>query len=672
MWRKIKLLVLLCGIVTTVLAQERVTELDTLFVVSKSITKQSEVSVGAKVERLPQELLLINSSRNLSELLSENTSISVKSMGLGALATASFRGASPAQTKVNWNGVNITPVMAGIFDFSQMPVFFADNVSLFHGGNDVKGGSGAVGGSVNIDNIPYWDGATHVEIGGEYGSYNTYTAKVLARYGTKRFSGKTRAYFQHSDNNYRYINKVSGLTSFMENRRDAAFSMLSGMQDMHWRLDDNSFLSSAIWYQWGDRMLPQPLGVEVTVHEQQREENLRAYLGYNRYMGSDKLEAKVAYIQYGMKYKRWFDNNYFDTTGNTNSSYTLHSSIDYQHTFSQKWLLNSTLTYRHDLAVAESYREIVTDPVTDPDYTPPELLPPAKERRDILSWHNALRYRPFSYLTADARAMVESVDWHRPYFTYSVGFSATIVPDLLHLRSSISYNYRQPSLNELYWRPGGNPDVLPESGHAYDATLLLKSRIAHLPLYLSIETTGYLMNIDNWILWLPVDETVRGQQSQNQWLWRPQNKRNARSYGTDVLAKLTFSGSKVNSSLIWSYAYTRAFTRTKQTEDDGSLLMQIPYVPKQKWSLRWTIDYKKAFLNILTSYIGVRYITTDQSYFTYPYNVTNLLVGYHLAVGKTSIIPQLRVDNLFNTYYESTKYYPMPRRTVLVSLQITF
>ncbi|MDO5017637.1 MAG: TonB-dependent receptor plug domain-containing protein [Porphyromonas sp.] len=655
--KKILLLLIIVVTATSLGAQERVTELDTLFVVSKAITKQSEVNVGAKVEQLPIELLRINSSRNMAELLAENTSISVKSMGLGANATASFRGASAAQTRVNWNGVNITPVMAGIFDFSQMPVFFADQVALFHGGNDVKGGTGAVGGSINIDNLPYWDGATKVEVGGEYGSYHTYTGKVSARYGSRRFSGKSRAYYQHSDNDYAYINKVSGMEPYLERRSDARFSMLSGMQELHFRLDDRSFLSSALWYQKGERMLPQPLGVETTVHEKQGEQNIRAYLGYNNYFGTRKLEAKAAYIQYSMRYNRRFDNDYFAPNDTENASHTLHGSIDYSHTFATKLLYNTTLTYRHDIASARDSR--------DPDYD-------TRANRDMLSWHHALRYKLTDRITADGRVMGETVDWARPVFTYSVGVAGTLIPERLHLRSSVSYNYRQPSLNELYWKPGGNPDVLPEQGVAYDATMQYKSRLWHTPLYLSVETTGYLMDIDNWILWLPVDETVRGPQSQNQWLWRPQNKRDVRSYGTDLIVKLSYAGKKMRSSLSWNYSYTRSYTRTKQHVDDGALLNQIPYIPKQKWSLRLTLDYARAFVNFQTNYVGVRFITTDQSYFTYPYNVSNLLIGYHVAMGKVSLTPQLRIDNLFNTYYESTKYYPMPRRTVLGSLQIRF
>lgn len=657
---------------TALFAQEHHIVLDTVFVVEKSITHNVGVNVGTKVDQLPVELLEVNRSRNMSELLAENTTISVKSMGLGANATASFRGTSAAQTRVNWNGVNITPVMAGIFDFSQMPVFFADKVSLFHGSNDVKSGTGAVGGSVNIDNIPYWDGLWVNEVGGEYGSYNTYTAKASSRYGSSSFSGKTRIYYQHSNNDYAYLNKVSDMIPFMERRKDAKFDIGSAMQELHFKLWSSSFLTAILWYQLGERLLPQPLGVETTVHEKQKEQNIRALLAYSGYFGKHKLQAKSAYIQYGMRYDRWFDNNYFDPTGNANSSYTIDNSIDYIWELSRDLLLNSTLTYRHDLAVAESYREIDESKYIGTGYVPPAEVPPAREHRDILSWHNAVRYRPFEWLTSDLRLMIESVDWKRTVSTYSLGVSAVVIPNKLNVRSSISSNYRQPSLNELYWRPGGNPDVLPEQGHSYDLTIKYNSRLWRTPLTLTVEATGYIMDIDNWILWLPVDETVRGNVSQNQWLWRPQNKRDVRSNGVDLLLKLAFEKKKLRSSLSWTYSYTRSYTKTKQHEDDGSLLKQIPYIPKQKWSLRWTLDYANFSFNLQTNYIGVRYITTDQSYFAYPYNVTNAMMGYTFSIGKVRVQPSVRVDNLFNTYYESTKYYPMPRRTFLSSVQFIF
>lgn len=650
--------------------------LQTAFVTEKYITKEKEVNIGAKIQSIPPDVLQVFQSRSLADLLTEQTSINIKSMGLGALATASFRGASPAQTRVNWNGVNITPVMAGIFDFSQMPVFFADKVSIVFGSNDVKSGTGAVGGSVNIYNSPIWDGEMETKLSGEYGSYNTYTLKGSSRYGTKNTSMKSRAYFQHSDNNFSYINKVTSNEHFKERRKDAEYSMFSAMQDIHYRFSLNSIVSAAFWYQYGNRMLPQPLGVEATSHERQKEQNFRAYSGWEKYFGEKShLSLKSAYIFYKLRYDKWYSTTHFDPNGNTNASHTWHLSGDYSYRLSEAILLNTTLTYQHDMAEAESYRDLDPDKYTidDLEFKIPELEPPVKEFRNILSWHNSIRWQINKNWLTDLRLMLETNDWRKPVFTYSLGFISSLIPDYLNIRGSVAYNYRFPSLNELYWRPGGNPDVLPERGSSFDATISLK-----LPLskrwHFRSEIAPYLMLIDNWILWLPTDESARGRgtSSQNQWLWTPQNKRDVLSSGIELMSHLSYTDNYFRGAVTFNYTYTDSHTRTKQHKDDGSLLKQIPYVPKQKWSFRLSLDYKQAFLNFQTTYVGVRFITTDQSYFTYPYNVCNIQGGYTFTLGKVIVSPQIRVDNLFNTYYESTQYYPMPRRNLLSSIIIKF
>lgn len=97
--------------------------LDTVQVVRRRIQHANEANAGARVTRVATEVLRANKTRSLAELLTDYTAIYIKSMGMGALSTASFRGTSPSQTRVNWNGINITPPMSGTFDFSQIPVF---------------------------------------------------------------------------------------------------------------------------------------------------------------------------------------------------------------------------------------------------------------------------------------------------------------------------------------------------------------------------------------------------------------------------------------------------------------------------------------------------------------------------------------------------------------------
>lgn len=169
------LIVAACLLVTDVIAQKKDTiayglNLDEVQIVARRIRHANEANAGAKVTHLEPELLQINKTRSFSELLTENSATYIKSLGTGALSTASFRGGSAAQTRVNWNGINITPPMSGVFDFSQFPVFFADNVNLYYGSSHVKSGTGAVGGSVNIFNDPEWGKGITGKFFGEYGS----------------------------------------------------------------------------------------------------------------------------------------------------------------------------------------------------------------------------------------------------------------------------------------------------------------------------------------------------------------------------------------------------------------------------------------------------------------------------------------------------------------------
>lgn len=102
-------------------------------------------------------------------------------------------------------------------------------------------------------------------------------------------------------------------------------------------------------------------------------------------------------------------------------------------------------------------------------------------------------------------------------------------------------------------------------------------------------------------------------------------------------------------------------------------MRQIPYVPELKWNARLAFDYKNAFCSWQNTYIGKRYVTTDESYSTRPYTVHNLLAGYLWKLkNDRQITFQVRVDNILNTYYESTQYYPMPLRNVLCSLMFEF
>jgi len=92
-------------------------------------------------------------SFSLAELLKGETPIYIKSYGIGALSSSSFRGGNAAQTAVLWNGFNINGASTGQVDFSLIPLFAVNSVSVQHGGSSALWGSGAIGGSIHLKNV---------------------------------------------------------------------------------------------------------------------------------------------------------------------------------------------------------------------------------------------------------------------------------------------------------------------------------------------------------------------------------------------------------------------------------------------------------------------------------------------------------------------------------------
>ncbi|MDV7399099.1 TonB-dependent receptor, partial [Arthrospira platensis SPKY1] len=59
----------------------------------------------------------------------------------------------------------------------------------------------------------------------------------------------------------------------------------------------------------------------------------------------------------------------------------------------------------------------------------------------------------------------------------------------LSLKARFSRNYRLPTFNDLYWQPGGNPDLLAESGWSQEATAAARIKIRRQQWQLSL--TGF-------------------------------------------------------------------------------------------------------------------------------------------------------------------------------------
>lgn len=113
--------------------------------------KLVQFSKGFKLEKLNDSVIERNSS-SLTETLRYNSSIYFKENGFGMVSSPSFRGTNAAQTAVIWNGININSVFTGQIDFNTISPLNYNEIAIRSGGGGVQYGSGAVGGSIHLNN----------------------------------------------------------------------------------------------------------------------------------------------------------------------------------------------------------------------------------------------------------------------------------------------------------------------------------------------------------------------------------------------------------------------------------------------------------------------------------------------------------------------------------------
>ncbi|MCC6370193.1 MAG: Plug domain-containing protein, partial [Bacteroidia bacterium] len=125
-----------------------------LDLVEIKVIKYNFSQLGKRVESidsLSKEQFRFNS---LADVLNFNSQVYIKSYGPGALASTALRGGNAAQTAVLWNGFNLQNAMLGQTDLSLLPSVLFENVEIEYGGSSSLWGSGAVGGSIRLNNTP--------------------------------------------------------------------------------------------------------------------------------------------------------------------------------------------------------------------------------------------------------------------------------------------------------------------------------------------------------------------------------------------------------------------------------------------------------------------------------------------------------------------------------------
>ena len=222
-------------------------------------------------------------------------------------------------------------------------------------------------------------------------------------------------------------------------------------------------------------------------------------------------------------------------------------------------------------------------------------------------------------------------------------------------KASVSRNFRFPTLNDLYFLPGGNPDLRKENGWTYDAGITFA--VGREGLYsLTGGATWFDSHIDDWIIWLP---TAKG-------FFSPRNLKKVHAYGVELRADLAVALARdwkldLDGTLSWTPSVNEG---EPLSPADQSVGKQLPYVPELSSSLTGRLSWRTWSLLYKWCYYSERYTmsSNDISLTGHlpDYYMSNVTLEKGLAFRWADLSLKLAVNNIFDEEYLSVLSRPMP------------
>lgn len=601
------------------------------------VIKRIPVKQSALTKTIIDSAQLANSiNASFAELLSKNSPVFIKSYGLGSLATVSFRGTAASHTQVLWNGVNINNPMLGQVDFSTIPVWFVDQTELLHGGSSLTQGSGSLGGSVMVNSIPSWDKKIYGSVMQTVASFGTYNTFATLGGGSKNFQVRAKYMYARAKNDFQFYNNAIAPPTY-QRQQNADYVKQGATLDMFARLKKDHFITLNGWFFTDNRNLPAIMSYEGKGRtEYQKSDELRFSAKWVFYRPKIKSELIAGYSNTALNY---FLANKTDLTEVVN--FDSRSKIE---TAQAKYTFEYTINPKIFLkAVADAQYSVVSilDNITKEGY--------GAKRIDFgvsVSAHVEF----LDWLSAFALVRYENQNQFMP--SLGVQFDPL---DCLNFKINATRNYHKPTLNDLHWLPGGNPDLLPESGYTADISATFTK------FGLTATATGYLSLIDNWIIWQPSEFRY----------WTATNLRQVFARGVEMNLKYSRKFGKFDLSANANYAFTRTSNMKPTLEGDQSYNRQLIYIPIHKFNASADLRAFGFFVNYSFNFTGERFTTSSNE------NVRHTLPQYcihNIAVGKQlkGFEIQARIDNLFDADYQAILWRAMPKRNYQLIFKYTF
>lgn len=586
----------------------------TLWMDEVSITDQQMIGYEADTIPISDVTARMNS---LTDILRTESNVYFRNFGPGSSSTVSMFGSRSNEVALVWNGIKIANPMLGVNDYSLISVADLTSLRIARQGTSSIYGAGSSAGAIilgqEIDNTSH-----PVTLSAGWSTLNK--IKLAGSYSQTKGSWKSRTTVSGftSQNDYRYTT-LDG----KENRLPHAHShSINASHHSEFHLRSNQSLSLSLWARNHFREIP-PTLTESRSEADQSDQFIRSLIQYQNLQTRHKLHLKAYYGSQKQIYQNpliklnathIFENAQFRMDNQWQPFNELYVKYGVQNNFFSSRSDNYQGTKNQNRISVYSQIQY------DLDRIPLELI---------------LLLQP------------QWVSGQKPGWTTEI--KARISQAKMGLWTIYAnHNIVWPTLNDLYWNPGGNPALLPE--HNRIVGLIWKKNWAdHFHHSLSM----YHKWAENWIQWLPSDLGY----------WRPVNAVEGRSQGLNLeVEKIWSSGLEI----FGGYQYVRTVIL-----DEISNNNQTIYSPRHMWSVRGHYKLGQRWeLQAIGEYTSTRYVTRDHSQSLNPYFLCHSTIVYKLRNMDCTLGLQLK--NIFDREYQGIINRPMPGRQIQINTLIKF
>jgi vitamin B12 transporter len=591
----------------------------------------------AKIDTLSMQ---IAGNCDIARALLLSQGLSAKTYGPGTVKTLSVRGHSASQTRLLWNGIPINSPTLGLSDLSNIPAIAADKAELRYG----AAGGGAIGAELHLDIEPLDTLSSEAVLNQEYNGLHSYNMGLRVRAKSGPIGVGVRFYFQSAQNDYHYHNNSSASPPYpLEQRKNANMHMEGVIIESAIKPWAGTEIQAAFWDHYARRLIPTSLlSEELDSNERQNESARRFYLRLRQSLGSGILEAQVSHSNVEMDYLNQQAGIYSPFKTNSLNEYILYT-ID--------------LNPRHRLKLEQEFESVSASSLF---YGSHNNAFTTTERNTLglgaslfgkvlpklgyfLMLHQSLMNNTLLPLTASA-----GLNLQHP---------ASLPVDI---RLNISRLHRIPSMNDLFWEPGGDPDLDAEQGYQGEFGIVYTRG---KKVVFRFEANAFYSMVDGWIQWLPHPQYN---------YWTARNLRQVKNRGIETSVHLAFDGGSWTGQAKAAYTYTLSSTTKAAFEGDLSPGYQLIYTPKHSGVSTLWLQRGIFFAQLSTPFVGKRFTNIDNTRYMPAFITLDAGAGIRKRIKSHVLEIHLETHNLFNQDYQIIAWYPMPLRYYSIAVNLHF